>query len=858
MKHSLLFILSLILLAGAATAQQSPFDVDAYKTFLATHTDISAAELQAMYPAGSFAEGVAARFSDAGYSDSIGVRYALTDYERSLLDRHGFMVTERLAPNSFGDGLLDVYKKKLPVFISTDAILHALHMSYDLILMDVESAVLVPKLDALLAELHTALPVLEARYAAEPDMRTPLRDLDVYLTVPRTLLAGAAVAPLWPENQATVDELLDLIDAEQAVAYPLFAETCRLVDFSQFTPRGHYTQRSELMRYFQAMIWLGRTELYLIGPETAQCKPADADVQRQTIDAALMVEAAEVGGGEALLQEIDEIIGFFVGESDNVTLPNLQAVLAAAQVEQASGLLDEDRWRAFQDVLADQAFAFQNINSQILISGDISDPDAARPASAFMLLGQRFVIDSYITGHTVFDEVIPGPGQLPRMLPATQDVLFALGNDASAQLLEEELDEFGYAPNLAALRYLVDAYEPEFWNSTLYNGWLDAVRSLNPPEERVSLPAFAQTAAWWQQKMNTQLASWAQLRHDNLLYAKQSYSSGIDSAPTPQTVEPAPAFFVEPFPAFFEAVHRFARRAAEQFEAVDVGQGTSDVIAYFRTLEAVSDTLHTIAQKERHTTPLDDAERQFLERMITHELEGEDLQGWYARLFYGTERVLDKDLVVADIHTAVTDAFGSRVGWVLHVGTGPVNMAVVTAEVPGEGLTAFVGPVMSYYEHLSINFKRLTDEKWQTAHAEDPSYRPDFVNLYLADHNGESRGGGATLAMQGTGVGTAVSDTPGVPRAIQLAPNYPNPFNASTVIGYTVTSSQAYERVELAIYDVQGRRIRHLFSQKLPAGRYTIQWDGSLDAGGQAASGVYFLRLQIGDQQATRPITLVR
>ena len=73
MKRLLLLILSLGLLVGAATAQQGRFDVEAYQAFLEAHTDISAADLQAMHPTGLFVEGVAARFDDAFYSDSINV-----------------------------------------------------------------------------------------------------------------------------------------------------------------------------------------------------------------------------------------------------------------------------------------------------------------------------------------------------------------------------------------------------------------------------------------------------------------------------------------------------------------------------------------------------------------------------------------------------------------------------------------------------------------------------------------------------------------------------------------------------------------------------------------------------------------
>ncbi len=49
-----------------------------------------------------------------------------------LIKKNGFMVSERLFKySSFGDAFLDIYHKDLPVFVSTDAILHAFHISYD-------------------------------------------------------------------------------------------------------------------------------------------------------------------------------------------------------------------------------------------------------------------------------------------------------------------------------------------------------------------------------------------------------------------------------------------------------------------------------------------------------------------------------------------------------------------------------------------------------------------------------------------------------------------------------------------------------------------------------------------------------
>jgi hypothetical protein len=78
-------------------------------------------------------------------------------------------------------------------------------------------------------------------------------------------------------------------------------------------------------------------------------------------------------------------------------------------------------------------------------------------------------------------------------------------------LLRAELETYSYAPQLSTLRYLVDAYDESFWDASLYNSWLQGIRLLNPPAQTTGLPFFMRTAAWQQEKLNTQLASWAQV-----------------------------------------------------------------------------------------------------------------------------------------------------------------------------------------------------------------------------------------------------------------------------------------------------------------------------------------------------------
>ncbi|MDP1677301.1 MAG: DUF3160 domain-containing protein [Bacteroidota bacterium] len=844
-KINIVLSLLILLLTSIAHSQSSTsFDLKAYKQFLDAHQNMDADQLRLIHPAGSFAKEARTNFSTAFYSDSIQKKYTLTSYEQSLIETNGFMVTERLKRESFGAAFSEIFHNDLPVFVSTDAILHAIHMSYDAILKDVEERILIAKLDSLLAKLHTQLPALAVRYEKYPAMKQMLLDVDLYVTVPRKLLGNIAT-PVFSENAAAVDSMMDFIVTEKPMKFALFSSVPRIIDFSQFTVRGHYTQSEELKKYFQAMMWLGRTEMYLIAPVNSIPPQNDNDIQRQIIDAVLLAEAAQQSNAYPMVEEIDSIIRFFVGESDNVTLPNVQTLIQTTNIDSACALLDVKLYKIFQDTLRQKSFAFQRILSQIIISDPYS-PDSIQPASAFLLLGQRFVIDSYVTGNVVYDKIKYNQEKIWRALPSRYDLLFSIGNNAAAQLLETELSTYHYASNLAALRYLIDSYDPEFWQSTLYNNWLNSIRTLVPPADRTALPSFMQTAAWWQEKMNTQLASWAQLRHDNLLYAKQSYTGGIICS--------FPESYVEPIPKFYEAVKTFAAVAAEKFQSFP--WANSSTVYYWNHLKNVADTLQSVAQKELDHTPLDDKEKNFLKRMLyLNNVCGPVYNGWYYRLFYtGDEGFLKNDLVVADVHTCPTDESGSFVGWVLHTGTGPVNLAVVTTEAPDGRLISFIGPVMSYYEYVSTNFKRLTDEEWKSNYQILPAFRPDIVNLYLADSLGGSRGTGASLV---TGIIKQPDDVK-IPAQLVLGNNYPNPFNSSTIITFSIPRSLSNDRIELIIYDVQGRQVKQLINQQMPEGNYAVRWDGTMENGKISASGVYFYHLTVGTQRQIGKMSLIK
>lgn len=94
-----------------------------------------------------------------------------------------------------------------------------------------------------------------------------------------------------------------------------------------------------------------------------------------------------------------------------------------------------------------------------------------------------------------------------------------------------------------------------------------------------------------------------------------------------------------------------------------------------------------------------------------------------------------------------------------------------------------------------------------------------------------------------------------LPESFELGSNYPNPFNAGTVIPYTLARST---QVELAVYDVLGRRVRTLVDRFETPGRHQVAWDGTDAAGRELASGMYFYRLTAGDVTKSRQMVLLK
>jgi hypothetical protein len=437
--------------------------------------------------------------------------------------------------------------------------------------------------------------------------------------------------------------------------------------------------------------------------------PTGAQVfQRRSLEGALTLRALMDDASLAAWKSVDATLRAFVGEPDSMGPTDVDAFLAAVGAAGGADLATMSD-QALAQALIDGGWGTQRICSQMIVNGTAGTLPLDR---SFLFLGQRYVVDSHVFANVVYDRA--GHGKVLRMMPDPLDVAYAaFGNDQAVALLAPQLASYPYAPDLEQMRMLVDAHGTEFWAANLYNHWLGAIRALSPVQGEIAdpaqagLPRVAATERWGRRILNTQLASWAELRHDTLLYAKQSYT-GIPICEYPDA-------YVDPYPAFFKAIGDLGRRAQALLGDIETSWSTSAIGTYFGKLVDAADTLQEMAEHQRTGAPHSAESLLFINNAVSMVPMGCATApgGWYVDLFYGGAGadVTVLKPTIADVHTQPTDESGNPVGRVLHVGTGSARTMVVTVDTCS-GPRAYVGPVSSYYEVVTEQFQRLDDAAW--------------------------------------------------------------------------------------------------------------------------------------------------
>jgi hypothetical protein len=623
---------------------------------------------------------------------------ALNESELAALDAQGFALTDRKYFPSFTYGYQTLYLEDLPVYVSADSILDALHVSYDSILKTLEQQQLSGELSALLTGMHARLQAGGGKELGDD----VVHDADLFIAVARSLLAGSEVAPVAGGSTKDVHELVALAEAASGVkTFQLFGVLREYEDFSQFKPRGHYTDSVALTRYFKAMMWLGRVDLRLLETQS----DGSQVFRRQQLEVTLLLRELIDTQLRVHFDRVDRTVAAFVGEPDYMVLSQVDSLVADLGIESltdVAGISDD----VLAQAIIDGGYGAQRISSHIMMN----ESEETLPLSrSFALLGQRYVIDSHVFSNVVFDRVDK------RMLPDPLDVAFAaLGNNRAGALLAPQLakyDSHGYPGALAKMRLLVDEHPAEYWESSLYTLWLSALRGLSPADGADETPGLfpvARTEAWQRRVLNGQLASWAQLRHDTILYAKQSYTGGATCD--------FPDAYVDPYPQFFARVAAYGTRGLALLDELVLPDAAFNerLRAHFTLVTDVAKRLQSMAEHERTGVELTPEMLAFInEAVVVQDVCGGGYfaSGWYKKLFFDPFAALEPDPTIADVHTQPTDEGGNFVGHVLHVGTGLPRVMVVVAE-GCSGPRAYAGLASTYREKVTDDFERLDDPTW--------------------------------------------------------------------------------------------------------------------------------------------------
>lgn len=688
--------------------------------------------------------------TQSAYYPRIAEELQLTSEEAQVFQREGMVSVDHEQRYSMGSAYFAIYARDLPVLITADSLLHALHRSYDQVLKELEVGRFTTTLRSVLKGMHERLAQRASELGGAP-LSASADDVDLYLTVARSLLAGAGEPGKSREGQ--VDSARDQDDAVAAVldaiaslrlenpatgsAPTRLRGGTRPIDYSQFRPRGHYTESSELQSYFRSLMWLGRADVgFLLTPPSPE-QGIDANVRREQLGALLLALLIRDSGQQPKLQVLSDAVDFLVGRSDDVNPALVSAGLDAAGVSSMAALKDGAKVEQALAHVAARSLATQQIRSQVLLA------PRARPAQAppqvFQLFGQRFSLDSFVLSRVVYDSIEFQGAKPERMLPTGLDVMAALGNDEAVRILTPELERHHYAANLLALRRSIEAEPPQRWQQDVYTQWLDALRTLDDAAPSETLfPQVMRRTAWRRKQLQTQLASWAELRHDTILYAKQSYTSVPSCG--------YPTGYVEPYPELYARLGRLAREAARGQAALGkaLGWPGEQQQAFFENFASVMQQLELLSRKELRGEPFADSEHAFLERAITRKGHGSGLpsyDGWYADLIYrpdyqskfGEYEKFGPSAwkpTIADVHSSAgSDREPARV---LEVGVGDVELLVVAID-NGADIGAYVGPVYTYYELDVPPQERMTDEQWQARiQADRLPPRPSFLDLIRA------------------------------------------------------------------------------------------------------------------------------
>ncbi|MCD6467717.1 MAG: DUF3160 domain-containing protein [Thermoplasmata archaeon] len=675
--------------------------------------------------------------------------FHLTSEQQKLLEENGFVVVDYGSIDDIVKPYDDLKKKDVPIFVTSDTLLHLYHIQFDETLKGIEEREF---FDDILGLSKALFDKAKTDYSlfTQPDLKEAARRNVAYFAVALKLLSTPTsgynnsekisvvdfTVPDYVKNE--VNNEVDLIDSHHGFSEsPIFHY---MEDYSQYLPRGHYTQSEKLRRYFKTLMWFGRMAFLLKGgdPHCSACDflVSEYDARIATLQASLIsaeLPVLNVNGvtAENLWERIYSVTSFFVGTADDLTPYEYLECIAKVFGSEFNVTEFVNNSKLFDLKLELTKLRNPRIyggTGECELSPDATVEDLNRvlvKTKGLRFMGQRFIPDSYVFQQMVFPAVDPylgngtpftleftggGPA---RCFPRGLDFMAVLGSKRALEIIEREGDtEYGrYYEQLHNLSENFSKLNLTEWNRNLYFSWVYTLKSLLK-EFNGSYPTFMQTNAWQDKELQTVLASWAELRHDTILYGKQSYT------PTKTSWEPPPkpvVGYVEPVPEFYTRLLSLTRMTKDGL--TDLGVLNETEKNRLMALEDVLVRLANISKMELENKELTESDYEFI-RNFASSLEN---------VVAGVKQHGKETTVVADVHT------DQNTKKCLEEAVGYVDILLVAYKLPDGRVLVGAGPVFSYYEFKQPITDRLTDEKWRELLLSSPPDRLGWMETFVAE-----------------------------------------------------------------------------------------------------------------------------
>jgi hypothetical protein len=392
---------------------------------------------------------------------------------------------------------------------------------------------------------------------------------------------------------------------------------------------------------------------------------------------------------------MNQLITYLMGQSDNLSLPQVMAEVEKTGLQMQDLIHNDEAIAKIKNTLEEIG------NKQTRIRPKFEKTSHNK----VNVMPQRYQPDAEVLLNMVdYDN-----NTSKRAVPKGLDFFAAMGVSAAEKILMDEQSEWkAFGDSLKSMKKRMSEID---WSETTCTQWMNTLKVLTDKEGKEKMPYFMVTPEWDKKDLNAALASWAELKHDAILYAKQP--AGAECGGGEEIPEPVVKGYVEPNTGFWKKAIELLDNTEKLLKQENML--TEKVKDITQRMREEAQFLLNISEKELAGKEATDEEYDQLkvvgatfENISLDLVRGEDqyLMGWSD--VQGADK---KVALVADVYTANADNNPKKS--ILFEAVGDADEIYVVVEIGGY-LYLTRGAVLSYREFIQpIDEQRLTDEEWQ-------------------------------------------------------------------------------------------------------------------------------------------------